>query len=192
MGYEDQTQEAQAVPASVAVPRTECSRNSYSRNRPLVYGRYKDRCNPFQRRAKLAKTASVALGSCPAKDVVMRVTLPRLTYDQSQTVKVSAVVQNVGRVVCTYDGTDHGDQNMGPCGTFPLSVVDSSGANIWPGPIAYSCVMISQTHLAPGKHVLVTGIWPKVVVTSSGSSSAPVGSYQLVVANTVTFMIKLQ
>src|ERR1700733_16033463 len=72
-------------------------------------------------RPVLAKTASIVLGSCPAKDVVMRVTLFRLTYDQSQTVKVSAVVQNVGRVVCTYDGTGQGDQYMGPCGTFPLS-----------------------------------------------------------------------
>lgn len=143
-------------------------------------------------RPVLAKRASIPLGTCPAKDVVMRVTLPRLSYDQSQTVKVTAVVQNVGRVVCTYDGTDHGDQNMGPCGTFPLSVVNSSGANIWPGPIAYSCAVISSTRLAPGKAVLVTGIWPKVVVTRSGSSSAPVGSYRLVVANTVTFTIKLQ
>ena len=32
-------------------------------------------------------------------------TLPRLTYDQSQTVKVKAAVQNVGPVVCTYGGT---------------------------------------------------------------------------------------
>jgi hypothetical protein len=140
----------------------------------------------------LIKRASVALGSCPAKDVVIRVTLPRLTYDQSQTVEVTALVQNVGRVVCTYDGTGHGDQNMGPCGTLPLSVVDSSGENIWPGPIAYSCPMISQTHLAPRKHVLVIGTWPKAVVTRTGSSAAPIGSYQLVVANKVTFTIKLR
>jgi hypothetical protein len=143
-------------------------------------------------RPVLTKTASVALGSCPAKDVVMRVSLSRLTYDQSQTVNVGAVVRNVGRVVCTYGGTGRGDQNMGPCGTFSLSVVDSSGTNIWPGPIAYSCPMIGQTRLAPGMQVLVTGMWPKAVVTRSGSSSAPVGSYQLVVANTVTFTIKLR
>jgi len=143
-------------------------------------------------RPVLTKRASIALGSCPAKDVVMRVALSRLTYDQFQTVNVRAVVRNVGRVVCTYGGTGHGDQNMGPCGTFPLSVVDSSGTNIWPGPIAYSCPMISQSRLAPGKHVLVTGIWPKAVVTRSGSSSAPLGSYQLVVARRVTFTIKLR
>jgi hypothetical protein len=123
---------------------------------------------------------------------VIRVTLPRLTYNQSQTVKVTAVVQNIGRVVCTYGGTGHGDQNMSPCGTFPLSVVDSSGSKIWPGSIAYSCAVIGPTRLAPGRHALVTGIWPKVVVTRSGSSSAPVGSYQLVIANTVTFTIMLR
>ena len=143
-------------------------------------------------RPVLTKRSSIALGSCPATDVVVRVSLSRLTYDQFQTVNVGAVVRNVGRVVCTYGGTGHGNQNMGPCGTFPLSVVNSSGTNIWPGPIAYSCPMMSQSRLAPGKHVLVTGIWPKAVVTRSGSSSAPVGSYQLVVANTVTFTIKLQ
>ena len=143
-------------------------------------------------RPVLTKKAFVALGSCPAKDVVMRVTLPRLTYDQSQTVNVRAVVQNVGRVECTYGGTGHGDQYMGPCGTFPLSVVDSSGTDIWPGPVAYSCPLIGPTRLAPGQHVLVTGMWPKTVVTRSGSSAAPVGSYRLVVANTVTFPIKLQ
>ena len=143
-------------------------------------------------RPVLTKKASIALGSCQAKDVVMRVTLPRLTYDQSQTVNVRAVVQNVGPVVCTYGGTGHGDQYMGPCGTFPLSVVDSSGTNIWPGPVAYSCPLIGPTRLAPGQHVLVTGMWPKTVVTRSGSSSAPAGSYRLVIANTVTFTIKLQ
>src|ERR1039458_4799188 len=64
-------------------------------------------------RPVLTKRASIALGSCPAKDVVMRVALSRLTYDQFQTVNVRAVVRNVGRVVCTYGGTGHGDQNMG-------------------------------------------------------------------------------
>ena len=122
-------------------------------------------------RPVVTKRACVALGTCPVKDVVMRVTLPRLTYDQSQTVKFAAVLQNVGRVVCTYDGTGHGDQNMGPCGTFPLSVVDSSGANVWPGPVAYSCAMISQTRLAPGQHVLVTGTWPKAVCHTHGVES---------------------
>lgn len=138
------------------------------------------------------KRASVALGLCPAKDVLMRVSLSRLTYDQSQTVKITAVVQNIGRVVCTYQWTVLGDQNMGPCGTFPLSVLNSSGTRIWPGPIAYSCPMISSARLAPGKQVLVTGIWPKEVVTRTGSGPAPVGSYRLVVANTVTFTIKLR
>ena len=101
-------------------------------------------------RPVLTKKAFVALGSCPAKDVVMRVTLPRLTYDQSQTVNVRAVVQNVGRVECTYGGTGHGDQYMGPCGTFPLSVVDSSGTDIWPGPVAYSCPLIGPNPPCPG------------------------------------------
>ena len=52
--------------------------------------------------------------------------------------------------------------------------------------------MISSARLAPGKQVLVTGIWPKEVVTRTGSGPAPVGSYRLVVANTVTFTIKLR
>lgn len=72
-----------------------------------------------------------------------------------------------------------------------MSVVNSIGTSIWPGPVAYSCPLMIGTRLAPGAQVEATGSWPKLVVTRAGSSQAPNGTYRLVIANAVTFTIRL-
>ena len=72
-----------------------------------------------------------------------------------------------------------------------MSVLNSSGTSIWPGPVAYSCPLMIGARLAPGAEVVATGSWPKLIVTRAGSSQAPNGTYRLVIANTVTFPISL-
>jgi hypothetical protein len=138
------------------------------------------------------KQTSIALGSCPAKDIVMRVAVSRSTYASSQPVDVIAVVRNNSKTVCTYGGTGGSNQHIGPCGAFSMRVLNSSGVNIWPGPVAYSCPMIGPTHLAPAAQVIATGTWPKSVVTRRGTSTAPPGRYRLIIARSVTLTIRLK
>ena len=138
------------------------------------------------------KQSLVPLGSCPSKDVVMRVAVSRSSYAPSQPVDILAVVRNIGKTVCTYGGTGGGNQYIGPCGAFSMTVLNSRGLNIWPGPIAYSCPMIGPTHLAPGGQMIATGTWPKLMVVRRGTSAAPPGRYQLNIARRVMLTIMLK
>ena len=141
----------------------------------------------------VVKSATIGLGTCRDQNVTIRVVVARLIYAPSQPVDVLAVARNQGTDACTYSGysrTGRGDALVGPCGAFPMSVVNSSGTSVWPGP--YSCLKIGAARLAPGAQVAASGVWPKLVLTSTGSSPAPSGIYRLVIANTVSFVIKLR
>ena len=111
----------------------------------------------------------MALGTCPFATVDLRVLLARTTYSSFQPVDVLAVARNEGNSVCTYSGAGDGGQFIGPCGAFSMSVIDSSGTAIWPGPVAYSCPLMTATRLAPGAQTEATGSWPKLIVTRAGS-----------------------
>jgi hypothetical protein len=140
----------------------------------------------------LVKQASIALGSCSARDVVMRVAVSRSTYAFSQSVDVIAVVRNIGKTVCTYGGTGRSNQFIGPCGAFSMTVFNSRELNIWPGPVVPSCPMIGPTQLPPGAEVTATGTWPKSVVTRRGTSGAPPGRYRLIIERRITLTIRLK
>jgi hypothetical protein len=140
----------------------------------------------------LVKTAEIALGSCFAKDVVVRVAVSRLSYESAQPVNVIAVLRNIGRSVCIYAGAGHGNQFIGPCGVLGMTVVNSHGASIWPGPVAYSCTMMGPTQLAPETKVLASGTWPKTVVTRTSTRPAPKGTYRLIFTKKISFTINLR
>jgi hypothetical protein len=72
-----------------------------------------------------------------------------------------------------------------------MDVYNAQGADIWPGPIAYSCPMISVVPLAPQATVTATGSWPKSVVTRSSNAAAPAGNYRLVINRTISLPITL-
>ena len=140
----------------------------------------------------VVRSASVPLGNCPAKDVVMRVTLARSTYGESQPVGVVAVVRNRSTHTCSYGGNVGRAQTIGPCGAFRLQVFDGAGADIWPGPVAYACPEIGVVALAPKAQVRAFGSWPKQVVTRSSTSAAPPGAYRLLVDRRVSLTITLR
>jgi hypothetical protein len=145
-----------------------------------------------KRSSSLVRQASISLGSCSAKDVVMRVAIARSTYVSSQPVDVIAVIRNMGKTFCTYGGTEHGNQTIGPCGAFSMTVLNGRGLNIWPGPVAPSCPMIGPTRLAPGARVVASGTWPRSVVTREGSSNAPPGRYRLIIEEKITLGFRLK
>jgi hypothetical protein len=146
-----------------------------------------------KRGSGLVKQTSIALGSCSAKDVVMRVVIDRSTYASSQPVDVIAVVRNISKTLCTYGGTGgSSNQYMGPCGALSMTVLNSRGLDIWPGPVAYHCPMIGPTHLAPGAQVIATGTWPKLAVTRRRTTTAPPGVYRLIIERRITLTISLK
>ncbi len=140
----------------------------------------------------VVRSAFIPLGNCPAKDVVMRVTLARSTYGESHPVGVVAVVRNRSTQTCTYGGNVGRTQIIGPCGAFTLQVFDGAGADIWPGPVPYSCPEIGVVALAPKAQVRAFGSWPKQVVTRGSTSAAPPGAYRLLVDRKVSLTITLR
>jgi hypothetical protein len=139
----------------------------------------------------LVESAHVVLHGCSATNVVMRATIPRRRFNASQPVKVTAVISNDGSRSCTFGGSGGSQQYIGPCGSFPLDVYNVHGVDIWPGPVAYSCPMISATTLGPHATVTATGSWPKSAVTRRSNAPAPAGNYRLVVDRAISFSITL-
>jgi hypothetical protein len=153
---------------------------------------HRNGANDAKRSSVLVTQTSIPLGSCAAHDIEMRVAVSRSPFTPSQSVDVIAVVRNIGRTVCSYGGNGGGNQYIGPCGAFSMTVLDSHGSTVWPGPVAYSCPMIGPTRLAPGTQVIATGTWPKSVVTRSGSRAAPPGSYRVIIAGRIALSIRLK
>ena len=118
--------------------------------------------------------------------------IARTSYEPFQPVDVLAVARNRGPVSCTYGGTGRGNQFIGPCGAFSMSVINGTGTSVWPGPVAYSCPAMGPTQLGPGVQVITSGGWPRLIVNRAGSSPAPSGTYRLVIANAVSFTITLR
>jgi hypothetical protein len=72
-----------------------------------------------------------------------------------------------------------------------MDVFDANGVDIWPGPVAYSCPLISEISLAPHGTVTATGSWPKSAVTRSSNAPAPPGTYRLEIDRAISFTITL-
>ena len=69
-----------------------------------------------------------------------------------------------------------------------MTVVDSRGVSVWPGPVAYSCPEMGAVDLRPGARIFASGTWPvSVAVPSIGA--APVGRYRLRLGPTLGFTV---
>jgi hypothetical protein len=126
--------------------------------------------------------------------------MARRAYGAGQPVNVIALISNDSSRACTFggsggsggsrgSGTSH--QSIGPCGSLPMDVFDANGVDIWPGPVAYSCPLISEISLAPHGTVTATGSWPKSAVTRSSNAPAPPGTYRLEIDRAISFTITL-
>jgi hypothetical protein len=146
---------------------------------------------PVSAAGGVVKSAHLTLGDCSARNVVMRATMARRSFTASQPVTVTALVSNNGSRPCTFGGSTGPHQVIGPCGSFSMDVFNGHGADIWPGPVAYSCPMIGASTLAPHATLTATGSWPKSSVTRTSNAPAPAGTYRLVIDRTISFSIRL-
>jgi hypothetical protein len=154
-------------------------------------------------RPVLTKTVHAALGTCPAKDVTVKVSLTRLTFTAKQIVDVRATVTDVGAVACSFSGSGPATtlssttpsslapQYIGPCGALGMQVNNSKGVNVWPGRVAYGCPMMISKVLRPGQHFTATGEWTQQQ-NSPLSGTAPRGVYVLKVAEHASFTLTLK
>jgi hypothetical protein len=137
------------------------------------------------------RSSRIRLDNCSGSDVTMRASIPLHQFPLSQPVTVTAVLRNRGNRTCTYNGGGT-RTSFGPCGSFPMDILNKSGVNVWPGPVSPSCPSLGQAKLRPGGHVVVTGIWPQTTGFNEASPAAPPGRYRLVVDTTISFTIVLK
>jgi hypothetical protein len=149
-------------------------------------------------RPVLSRSAHVAFGSCPAADVVMQVTLSRLTFTAAQPVNVRVTISDVGPAGCSFSGsgpvTAAGApalQYIGPCGVTGLEFDNARGADVWPGSVAYGCPMLMGRQLLSGTHMVANGSWNQQE-NPSGHGRAPRGNYRLKVGGHLFFTIVLR
>jgi len=128
---------------------------------------------------------------CGAKALQARVTIPRLVFAPAQAVTMRATVRNVGAAACTLaGGSDAATGFIGPCNTLSLEVLNSGGANIWPGTASFGCPALESVSLAAGGHFSTVGTWNQE--TAVNPHQVPAGHYRLIVGGTLSFSITIR
>jgi hypothetical protein len=152
----------------------------------------------------LSRTVHAPFGTCKAKQISMKVSLPRLTFTARQAVTVTAVVTNEGTTGCTFNGggppIDTSPSvpqppapplSIGPCSALGMQFDNAKGVDIWPDKAAFSCPALSGRQLTPGDTLKAVGEWNQQLI-SPEHGRAPRGHYKLVVDRTATFAITLR
>jgi hypothetical protein len=137
----------------------------------------------------VVKSEYISLPDC--RSIFMRALIARSVYESDESVNVLATVQNHGTATCTISGAvGSAHQYIGPCSAFSMTVANSRGVSIWPGPIAPSCPSMGAVELPPGQRIVATGTWP-LTIGFSGFRPAPVGRYRIVIGNSITFGVRI-
>jgi hypothetical protein len=137
----------------------------------------------------VVKSEYISLPDC--RSIFMRVLIARSVYESGESVKVLATVQNHGTATCTISGAvGSAHQYIGPCGAISMTVANSRGVSIWPGPIAPSCPSMGAVDLSPGQQIVATGTWP-LTIGFSGFRPAPVGRHRIVIGSSIAFGVRI-
>jgi hypothetical protein len=138
-------------------------------------------------------TRSTHIGylSCPARDVLLTVSIQARAFAPGQLVTYRVSVHNLSRGTCgtpgrTFPTTDTAPNFaaglLGPCGELSVVIYDAEGTNVYPGPLAYGCPMILGPSIAPQQTIATTATW------QPAGSRRP-GRYRLVIDGKVTLPI---
>ncbi len=149
--------------------------------------------------ATITRSGTVAYGTCPARSVVVTVTVPTKPFRPGEIVPYRVTVRNRSGRTC---GPDHGpiaragDEPgiFGPCGPLPLRIVNTRGVAVYPPPEAISCPALLGPRLRGHQMLSAGGSWDQ---TQGGGRPArvvhlvPRGTYRLIVANKVSVRLVL-
>lgn len=147
----------------------------------------------------ISRTAHIAYASCPARQVVLTVTVPRRAFAPGQPVAYRVSLHNLSAQTCGPAGSPTQDTNplttlLGPCGAVPLAIEDARGVDVYPGSEAISCPALLGPSLGAHRTLTARGTWDQ---TQGGGRPArvatlvPRGTYHLVVAGRVRVPISL-
>jgi hypothetical protein len=149
--------------------------------------------------ATITRSAPVAYGTCPARSVVVTVTVPAKPFRPGEIVQYQVTIRNRSGQTC---GPDHGpvarvgDEPgiFGPCGPLPLRIVNTRGVAVYPPPEAISCPALLGPRLRGHQMLSAGGSWAQ---TQGGGRPArvvhqvPRGTYHLTIANKVSVPLVL-
>jgi len=147
----------------------------------------------------ISRTAHIAYGRCPARQVVLTVTVSRRAFATGQPVTYRVSLHNLSARTCGPAGSPTQETNslttlFGPCGALPLAIEDARGIDVYPGSEAISCPALLGPSLGAHRTLTAAGTWDQ---TQGGGRPAraatpvPRGTYHLVVAGKVSVPISL-
>jgi hypothetical protein len=135
----------------------------------------------------VTRSGHISFENCPRRDVVATVSVPaRPTVGKPVPYTVS--LHNVSDTPCGPSGNQRlpfpQPLRVGPCGILPAVVRNTSGVNIYPGPVAFSCPAEFLVDLPAHAVVTAMGTWPGSQAIGPAPphvSAAPPGRYRIVV-----------
>jgi hypothetical protein len=157
----------------------------------------------------ITRSAHLAYEGCPAKDVVLTLSVPRHTFGPGQEVTYRVTLHNVSGRSCTVPGQSPpslpgGKPSgpgggplgflLGPCSPLPVTVDNAAGVDVSPGADAISCPVILGPALAAHATLSTTGSWDQMeggVRPARIARPAPAGDYRIVVDGKVAVPVTL-
>ena len=148
--------------------------------------------------ATITRSASVRYGSCPPGSVVLRVAVPAGPLVPGERVPYRVTLTNRGARAC---GPPRGAVRtpfliglLGPCGPFPLHVINARGVAVYPPPEAVLCPAFIGPRLQANQTLAAEGSWNQMQGGERPARVAtlvPRGTYHLVIAGKVSVPLVL-
>jgi hypothetical protein len=127
-------------------------------------------------------------GSCTT-GIVDSVSINRGQLKPGESLIITMTAKNVGNADCQYGGGGGGGiASIGPCGTAPLVILNSTGKDVWPSGAGF-CALTSTQTLHPGQTAHAKGRWN---LTLANGTPAPPGKYTVDVALLIRFSIVVE
>jgi hypothetical protein len=151
-----------------------------------------------------SRSAHVAYQGCAAKDVELTVTLSARTYGLGQNVRYMVRLHNRSATRCPGEEapavsvlpgpSGPGSLEFGRCGSLPMSIRNTHGAQVFPDTGAIACPMMIGQALAPHATLRFSGTWDRVeggLRPTRIPRPAPPGRYRLVIDGVVSLPFTL-
>jgi hypothetical protein len=145
----------------------------------------------------ISRSAHVPYEGCPAKNIVLTVTLSARTYAIGQNVHYLVRLHNLSAKVCPGGprsvpplpgASPLPALQLGPCSSLPLSVENARGAQVFPDTGGLACPVLLGPSLKAHQTLRSLGTWDRVEGSLRPAhlpTAAPAGRYRLVLGGVV-------
>ncbi len=158
----------------------------------------------------VTRSAHVAYAGCPAKDVVLSVSVDHHTFVMGQLVTYRVSLHNLSGQRCSVPGDQstprqpNGNDSslgggplgflLGPCSPLPVAIDNANGVDVFPGLQAISCPALLGPPLGAHATLSTTGTWNQMeggLRPARIATPAPAGRYRIVVAEKVSVPVTI-